>query len=197
MKYVFLALLFLTTTVFAVPIDRSAKSYEMRKKNKRVDRFDFSGEFPNLENIDIDARRKKCVEVDLSGDYPLLSTINYEGSFGNLKSEFTGNYPCLALVNLFCTSCAMELDFTGNWQKSCQINICGQKEDIVLKLPEGVGLIINTKTSPSGKVFAKDGLKKQGWLKIWKKTYHNELVETADIVLTLNIETSDGNIILN
>jgi len=162
-----------------------------------VDRFDFSGEFPNLTNIDIDARRKKCVEFDLSGEYPLLTSVNYEGSFGFLKGDLTGNFPCLTLVNLFCTSCAMTLDLTGEWQRSCQINIRGQKEDVAIILPEGVGLIIKTKTSPAGKVFAKDGLKKQGWYKVWKKTYHNQLAETAPIVLTLDIETSEGNIILN
>jgi hypothetical protein len=197
MKTLLLFFLLSTTSLLAVPIDRSTGSYRLRQVNKRVDRFDFSGEFLNLENIDIDARKKKCVEVDLSGEYPLLTSINYEGSFGHLKGDLTGSFPCLASINILCTSCRMNLDLNSSWKGNCQINIRGQKEDIVLKLPEGVGLIIHTKTSPSGKVIAKDGLKKRGWFKIWKKTYRNELVETVPIVLTFDIETTDGNIILN
>lgn len=169
----------------------------MRQVRHHVDRFDFSGSFPNLEDIDIDARKKKRVEFDLSGDYPKLASVNYEGSFGHLKGDLTGKYPLLSSVNILCTSCAMQLNLAGEWKQSCQIAIRGMKEDIVLTLPEDVGLIIHTKTSPSGKVIAKEGLKKKGWFKIWKKTYHNALAETAPVVLTLDIETTDGKIILN
>jgi len=126
-----------------------------------------------------------------------LHTLNYEGSFGELTGQLTGNYPKLKLVNLLCTSCAMDLNLNGNWQKSCVINIRGEKEDIVLSLPTGVGLIINTHVGATGKVVAKEGLKKQGWMKVLNKTYHNALVETAPVVLTLNIETTSGNIVLN
>ncbi|MCC5832523.1 MAG: hypothetical protein JJU12_05720 [Chlamydiales bacterium] len=198
MQFFLLLSLLFTSSLFALPpIDRSASTFQMRKVNQRVDRFDFSGAFPNLENIDIDARKNKCVEFDLSGEYPLLTSVNYEGSFGSLKGALTGKYPILSTVNILCTSCAMQLDLTGEWERSCRITIRGVKEDIALTLPEGIGLIIHTKTSPSGKVIAKEGLKKKGWLKILKKTYHNALAETAPIVLTLDIETTDGKIILN
>ncbi|MCH9627355.1 MAG: hypothetical protein S4CHLAM2_09930 [Chlamydiales bacterium] len=197
MKLVWILLLLLASPLWALSADRTAKSFQNRKQTRRVDTFDFSGEFPHLENIDIDACRKKCVEFNLSGVYPLLTSINYEGRFGSLTGDLTGDYPELTLVNLLCTSCAMQLDLTGNWQKSCQLNIRGEKEDIALKLPENVGLIIHTKTFATGKVIAKEGLKKQGWFHILKKTYQNELAETAPIVLTLEIETTDGNIILN
>lgn len=197
MQHLILALLLFSTSVFPVPVDHSARSFEMhQKRRQRVDRFDFSGPFPNLENIDIDARRKKCVEFDLSGDYPLLTTLNYEGSFGRLTGNLTGDFPQLSFVNLLCTSCAMELDLTGNWQKNCEINIRGQKEDLVLKLPENVGLIIHTKTGVSGKVIPSENLKKKGFFHILNKTYYNELAETAPVVLTLHIETTDGKIIL-
>lgn len=196
MRFLFF-LLFLASPLCAEQIDRQASSYQLRKINQRVDKFDFSGDFPNLENIDIDARRKKRVEFNLSGDYPLLTSVNYEGTFGHLKGDLTGNYPVLNLVNLLCTSCAMQLDLTGDWKQSCQINIRGQKEDIVIKLPDGVGLIIHTKVGLNGKVFPKEGLKKQGWYHVLNKTYKNALAETAPIVLTLNIEATDGRIVLN
>lgn len=196
MKY-FLYLFLLASPLFAEHIDRQASSYQLRKINQRVDKFDFSGDFPNLENIDIDARRKKRVEFNLSGDYPLLTSVNYEGTFGYLKGDLTGNYPLLTQVNLLCTSCAMQLDLTGEWKQSCQINIRGQKEDIVVKLPDTVGLIIHTKVSVNGKVIPKEGLKKQGWYHVLNKTYKNALAETAPIVLTLYIEATDGRIVLN
>lgn len=199
MKYFLIALAFLIgPALFAESIDHNASSFSQRERpRERVDTYDFSGIFPNLENIDIDAKRKKRVEFDLSGEYPLLTSVNYEGSFGHLNGKLTGQYPALTLVNLFCTNCAMQLDLSGAWQRSCEINIIGQKEDVMLTLPEGVGLIIHTKTAPSGKVVAKEGLKKQGVFHIWKKTYQNDLAETADIVLTLYVETTAGKIFLN
>lgn len=197
MKRFILFSLLLTPTLWALPIDHTTSSFSTRRVKERVDRYDFSGEFLNLENIDIDARKQKRVEFDLSGTYPLLTSVNYEGSFGHLKGDLTGNFPCLNLVNILCTSCAMQLDLTGEWQQSCQITIRGLKEDVAVKLPENVGLIIHTKTSPTGKVITKEGLKKKGWFKVWKKTFHNELAEIAPIVLTLDIETTDGKILLN
>ena len=181
----------------AVEVDHQSKSFSTRKPSKRVDKFDFSGDFSLLENIDIDARRKKLVELDLSGSYPVLTDVNYEGTFGNLTGKFTGVYQKLSNVNVLCTSCAMQLDFTGQWEKNCTISIHGQKEDLVIKLPENVGLIVKTKTSPTGKVVVrKEGLKSQGWLHILNKVYHNRLVDMSDIVLTFNIEVSEGKIIL-
>lgn len=181
-----------------ISIDPSSRSFEMRKLNKRVDVFDFSGEFPNLENIDIDAKRRKRVEFYLTGDFPLLETLTYEGCFGFLKSELTGNFPLLREINFLCTSCAMTFDLTADWQRSCDITIRGMDEDVILKLPKDVGLIIHTKTAPNGKVIlGSEELKKKGWFRIWKKTYRNPLVATSDVVLTINVETKKGCIILN
>lgn len=163
----------------------------------RVDVFDFSGGYPNLENIDIDAKRKKRVELTLTGDYPILETINYDGSFGLLTGKLTGNFPKLKLVNFLCTSCAINLDLTSEWKQSCEIKVKGAKENVILKLPESVGLIVHTKTGARGKVIPKEGLKKKGWIGVFNKTYSNPLAETSEVVLTITIETSDGNIILN
>ncbi|MCH9625492.1 MAG: hypothetical protein S4CHLAM123_06670 [Chlamydiales bacterium] len=189
----------LSTPLFAerFEADRSSSSFELRKNKQRVDTFDFPGEFPLLENIDIDAKRKKIVEFNLNGDYPILETLNYEGGFGRLTGDLTGNLPCLSLVNFLCSNCAMTLDLSGLTQTSCEVNITGMKENIILKLPEDVGLVVHTRTSPKGKVMVRKGLKKQGWTGILKKTYTNELVETAPVVLILNIELTEGRIILN
>lgn len=183
-------------TSVSSPIDRSARSFEMRSQKKRVDRFDFSGEFSYLENIDIDARRKKCVELDVSGEYPLLREVSYEGSFGSLRGDFTGNYPLLSTLSLLCTNCAMQLDCTGKWHKDCQITIRGGKEPITLYLPEEVGLIIHTKTTVRGKVVAKEGLKQESWFQFWNKSYRNELAGHAPITLTIEIVATDGTIFL-
>lgn len=195
--------LFLLSVLFSpliasAAIDRTVSSFETpRPQNQRVDRYDFSGEFPNLKKVDIDAKKKKKIEFDLSGEYPLLTVVNYTGNFGHLKGDFTGNYPLLEQMNLVCGSCAMELDLNGNWQKSCHITIKGGEKDIVIQLPEEVGLVIYTKTAIPGKVIAKESLIKHKWYKILNKTYYNDKAKTAPVVLTLDIELTDGQIILN
>jgi len=166
MKKLFL-LLILFLGIFsdlrAEKVDPSASSYELREKSKfRTDVFDFSGAYPNLENIDIDARRKKRVEMLLTGDYPLLEKVNYEGSFGNMIGKFTGSFPKLTLVNFLSSSAAMEIDLTGEWKQSCEINVRGSTGNISLTLPKDVGVIVHTKTGTSGKV-VNNGLTKKGW----------------------------------
>jgi hypothetical protein len=192
--------LFFSPLLFAerFTIDPSAGSFEMRPPQKeRVDVFDFSGEFPELKNIDINARRKKNVEFYLTGDYPLLESVDYEGSFGVFKGELTGNFPKLAQVSFICTNCAMHFDLDTTWQCPCEITITGADEDIILFLPKDVGLVIHTKTGVKGKVVACEGLKKKKWYSITNKTFENALIETAPVTLTINIVAGEGHIVLN
>ena len=198
MRLLFVLLLFSPLFAERIRIDPSVRSFEERPPGKeRVDVFDFSGEFLQLENIDIDACRKKNVKFYLTGSYPELESVNYKGAFGVFSGELTGNFPQLSLINFLCTSCAMNFDLEANWQRSCEINIRGTDENIVLTLPKDVGLVIHTKTSLKGKVVVCEELKKKGWFKILNKTYKNSLAETAPVVLTINIDINDGRIILN
>lgn len=181
-----------------ITLDPNSRSFEMRPpKKERVDVFDFAGKFLELENIDINARKKKNVEFYLTGDYPVLESVNYEGSFGVLSGKLTGNFPKLALINFICTSCAMDFDLGAKWQQSCEIHIQGADQDIVLDLPKDVGLVIHTRTGMKGKVIAPEGLKKKKWYSILNKTFENALVETAAVVLTIYVECGDGRIVLN
>lgn len=179
-------------------VDADARSFEMREaKRHRIDTFDLKGSYPELENIDIDARRKKNVEFYLSGEYPQLEQLNYEGSFGNFVGKLTGNFPKLSLINLLTLNCAMHLDLQADWQQNCQINIKGAKEDIVIQLPQEVGLVVHTKTGAKGKVIVNSNLKKRGRLGFLNKTFENDKVQSASVVLTFNIELTEGRIILN
>lgn len=177
--------------------DPASRHVEIGKAKKRVDTFDFGGAYPHLEKIEIDARKNKNVEFELSGDYPLLELVNYEGAFGFLKGKLTGHFPKLSIINILCTSCAMDLDFHADWIQNCEINITGLKEDLHISLPEGVGIQLNTRVAPKGKVYVPDGYKKKGWLGVLRKTYQNELFETAPIKLVFNVQTSEGKIIFN
>lgn len=179
---------------FAEGPDRTASSFDQRKK-LRIDAFDFSGAWPNLENIAIDGKRKRRVEIDLTGKYPLLESISYEGGFGTLSADLTGEFPLLETVDFVCGASKMTFDLRSEWQRNCTINIGGRTEDITLLLPTDVGLVVNTKVGAAGKVIV-EGLKKRG-MGILKKKYDNGLVETAEIVLQINVETSGGRIILS
>ncbi len=188
-------LLIFSPSLFALRIDPSSSTYESKEKKFRIDTFDFSGEYPNLENIDIDGRRKKRVEMDLSGEYPLLEKINYEGSFGNLIGKLTGSFPKLALVNFLCSSATMQLDLDGEWKQDCEVNIRGSTGNIELILPKDVGVIVHTKTDALGKVL-NSCLKKKGW-GFLEKTYVNDLYSTAPVKLTINIEVTKAKIFIN
>lgn len=195
MRSALILFLFTVSPLFANTVDPSATSFELRGK-QRVDVFDFPGVYAHLKNIDIDGTRKKKVELFLKGEYPLLESIEYEGGFGTLKGALTGKFPLLESVNFLCKNCAMDFDLTGDWEQNCHIVIQGLKEDITLTLPKNVGLVIHTKTAPKGKVINQCDLKKKGWLGILNKTFYNEASETEDLVLTLDIITTDGRIIL-
>jgi hypothetical protein len=179
----------------AQKIDPSSKSYVEQPNKYRVDTYDFSGVYPDLQNIDINARKKKHVSLDLSGEYPRLETVDYEGSFGLFNGKMTGFYPNLRMVTFAMSSALMDLDLRGKWARSCEITVTGSKRDITLYLPKDVGVKVDARTGLKGSVHAGE-FKKKGWLPFTQKTYENELVETADIVLHITVATTDGHIYL-
>jgi hypothetical protein len=198
MKYL-IPLLLLGSSLLGVEysVDPSCRSFELRQPVKqRIDTFSFEGEYPELENIDIDATRKKHVEFYLTGDYPALERIDYEGNFGQLMVEVTGTFPKLSLINFLTQNCAMNVDLTAPWQQSCEINIRGGKKDIIVLLPKDIGLIIHTTTAAKGKVIPCEGLAKKKLFGFFNKTFENEQAHTAPICLTLKITLTEGSIIL-
>lgn len=152
--------------------------------------MDFSGSFPELKAIDIDARRQKRVALHLAGDYPCLEKIQYEGTFGCLTGTLTGVFPVLESMQYFCTTCSINLDLTGTWEKSCHIVIKNRGEPIVLKFPKDIGVIVKTKTAVKGKVKAVGLEKKKGHLKT--RIFTNSLFPESPVVLNVEIETVQG-----
>ncbi|EPP35339.1 putative lipoprotein [Chlamydia ibidis] len=159
-----------------------------------VDKFDFSGKFPELEVMEIRAERKKRVHFDASGEFPELETITYKGSFGYLKAKVTGNYPKLSSMTIDCTSCKMDIDCRGIWSRSAHIFIHNISEPINIILPKDVGVVVHTKVSTGGKVAVQGDLIKKG-RGIWAKTYLNSLANTSAIVLTFEVNSDAGGII--
>ncbi len=200
LKLIFL-FLFLAAPLCAerITMDPASRNYKMGPLQKeRVDVFDFAGFFPRLENIDVDARKKKNVDFQLTGDYPILEKISYEGAFGTLSGALTGRFPKLTLINFVCANTGVKLDLKARWTQSCTINVSGGNKDIALILPKDVGLVIHTKTGVKGKVIVSENLKsKKRWYNILNKTYQNDLAETSPIVLTICVESIDGRITLN
>lgn len=192
MRYLSVFLL-LATSLMAVEIDPSTASFTQRKQQCRVDVYDFIGDYPNLKNIDIDAKRKKRVEFNLTGSYPVLEKIVYEGGFGSLNGLLVGDFPSLKQVNFLCGNMAMNFNLQGQWHQSCACTFRGAKEPIVLQLPKDVGVIAHVNTKLGAKVIA-GPLKKKGWWKITHRTYKNQLADTADIVLTLYIDAAKSSI---
>nr|WP_231881970.1 hypothetical protein [Candidatus Chlamydia sanziniae] len=178
----------LGNTVFAVP------HYVVEEERFHIDRFNFSGYFPDMESMEIEAQYKKRVEFDVTGDFPKLESIVYKGSFGYLRAKFKGHYPCLTLLNFLCTSCKMDMDFRGDWLQSGSITIRNEEEPIVLLLPKNVGVIVHTTTSLKGKVCIEGSFVKQG-RGIWNKTYHNSSVGSSPVTLVFHVRSSGSGTI--
>lgn len=184
----------LMTPLFGIQMDSNMRSFEQREKKYRVDVYDFIGDYPHLEHIDIDARRKKNVELNLTGSYPVLERILYEGSFGTLRGKMTVCFPVLKQIDLLCGNTAMELDLRAAWKQSCDVHCTGAKERIILQLPKEVGVIAYVDTRLGAKV-TPGPLKKQGWWRLTHRMYKNELADTAPVVLTFHIESTEAPII--
>lgn len=192
----FLLLFLASTSLFADSSSHDIKNFEAGKKPKvHVDVYDFSGSYPQLENIAIDASRQMRVSMDLSGDYPLLKKISYEGTFGSFVGKLTGHFPALEEIYFRCSSTAAKIDLNAPWEKNCVIHLMGGRGDLELNLPKNVGIVINTKVGVKGRVINK-AFEKKG-RGILKKTYFNPEQENAPIQLTLNIEMGEGRVILN
>lgn len=192
MKKLLVILLFvMTAPLWAVKVNPNCRGFDTARKREQVELFDFGGLYPQLERINIDGHKKKCVELDLTGEYPVLKNITFDGSFGKFTGELTGSFPVLTDLDVKVTSNQVKLDLRGHFGQDCNILITGTTADVTLHLPKDVGLDIKTKTSMKGKVKA-DHLKKKGLFR--KKRFCSNL--EAPVTLTLFIEVSDGQITL-
>lgn len=181
--------LLLSFPLWALKVDPNCRGFDNQKKTEQIDRYDFAGLFPKLEKINIDAHKRKYVELELTGEYPLLKSICFDGSFGRFDGNLTGSFPLLTDIDVKVTSNKVNLDLRGDWTQDCNIIITGTSADITLNLPKTVGLDIKTKTAPRGKVTS-DWLKKKGLLN--KKRFVAN--PDADVQLTLYVEVTDGQI---
>lgn len=196
-RFSFLVICFLTVASLYAEvskIDPDATAYKLKEK-KWVDTFDFTGVYPNLEEIEIDAKKKYRVEMLLTGEYPVLEQIEYHGGYGILKGKLTGHFPQVEEVVIDCNNAQINLDLRGEWEKDCHITIRGTTGDIALKLPKNIGVVAHTKLK-GGKVISSHLVKQgRGWR---NKTFVNELVGHEDtITLTLDVESTKGSILLN
>lgn len=194
-KYLFLFLIF-CSSVFGLRVDPNSSSFSQREK-KRVEVYDFTGDYPNLSDIDIDARKKINVELLLSGNYPLLKKIHFEGGFGAIKGALTGQFPHLDSIIITCTDAFLDLDLCANWERPCEINITCTG-DVTLKLPKDVGLFVTIKTAtPFEKIRNNHPTlyKRKGVL--LQKIFLTPSTDTTPRPLTINLTSDRGIITLN
>lgn len=184
--------MFLSLFLFPITqgeITQNTQSFEYVEK-KQVDRFNFSGNYPQLENIDIDATRKYRVEMLLDGNYPILSDIRYKGSIGELKVKMTGTFHKLTSAEYFLGSTQAKIDLRGSYKKPCTIHLTSSKGDVTVTLPKDTGYTVTVHQGPTGRVRTELKQKGYGWL---ERHYENAIVEKT---LTIEIETKEGTITL-
>lgn len=159
-----------------------------------MEKFVFSGKYPDMETMEIHAERKKRVQFDMTGSFPKLESVVYKGSFGLLRSKIKGDCPELSSINLSCTSCRMDLDFRGDWKKNSSIFIRNEQEPITILLPKDVAVIVYTQIDMKSKVIAEGALIQKG-RGFWKKVFRNSLVGESPVTLTFHVETCNGGTI--
>lgn len=194
--FLFFVSSFFGTSLHALRIDPNASSFAQREK-KKVEVYDFTGDYPKLEDVDIDARKKINVELLLSGNYPLLKKINFEGGFGAVSGAITGTFPLLETVDIVCTDSLLSLNLDAKWEKECTINIAGTG-DIVLNLPKDIGLLVTIKTAtPFEKIYVNHPslFKRKGIL--MQKIFLNPIAEGETRPIKINIISAKGTITLN
>lgn len=209
MKF-FILLVVCASSLFAEKIDPQAKSYVTIQKERRVDTFDFSGTYPELEEINIDAKKKMRVEMVLNGSYPVLKDFLYVGCFGTFDGIVTGHFHAIKEMTFACGSSSCSLDFTGTWDQDCTINIKNNYGDVAIKLPENVAITLETKVGPAGKIIChNESLLKKKTLNWMRKSFCNlsghpylfpneKNPPNPDLVhLHFNIDVKEGVITLN
>lgn len=172
-----------------------SEHYISEDEKFHIDRFNFSGVFPEMETMEIHAQRKKRVHFDASGDFPKLASITYHGSFGFLRGKLTGNYPELTALEFSCSSCKIDLDFRGTWHQNTFITITNESEPVTLVLPKDVGVVVHTTVSTKGRVIVEGDFVKRG-RGIWKKTYCNSLIDFSSVTLVFHVHSRSGGTII-
>ncbi len=176
----------------AAKIDPNHRKFDTSRKTQQVERYDFDGTYPQLEDVYIDAHKKKNVELKMEGEYPVLRNVTYDGSFGRVRADLTGSFPVLTDVDFKVTSSRVDLDLRGQWGSDCNIIVTGTSANVTIKLPDDVALDIKTKTTARGKAKC-DKLKKKG---LFTKKRFQGGPEDADVTLTIYVEVTDGQITL-
>lgn len=193
---VFLFFIFLFSSLTADVIDPQTKSFSLREK-KKAELFEFSAEYPELYEIDIDGKRKVLTEIYLTGSFPVLESLTYEGGIGSFKAEMTGNFPKLKKALFSFVTADTLLDLRGHWTEECTIIIQNRRGNVTLWLPEDVAVEIITKTEPlqAQLVIENPQIKKKG-LGIRQKTYLNARGWKEKPLLHLIIQKDKGQITL-
>lgn len=149
-KFLLFLFLFPCISLSALRIDPNSASFSQREK-KHIEQYDFQGDYLELKNIDIDARKKMHVELLLSGNYPVLEKINFMGGFGAITGNLTGSFPKLKEIAIACTKATLDLDLDAKWDKECLISVVCTGPTTI-NLPKNTGFHLTVCSSPLGKV---------------------------------------------
>jgi hypothetical protein len=193
--YKYLIYFFLTSSLFAVQIDPNISSFDQGPK-RRIESFDFQGDYPQLTHIKIDGKRKTDVELLLKGSYPLLERIHYDGGFGIIKGSLTGHFPKLNEITIVGTHALLDLDLETNWEKKCVINIAS-KGEITVNLPKDVAMVVNVTTFPTSKVHLNHPTLYQRKRKISHRIFCTTQEENKEPLLTINVKADRNPVTFN
>lgn len=196
MKKLFTTALFLPLTfitpINAETIDQNVTSIESSNRNEKE--YNFAGEYPLLEVINLNDMTYRHLNLLMPGDFPILKSIDISSTSGSIKGKLTGHFFALNDIHIHSTSGEIRLDFRGTWEHPCDIQLLATSGAINIKLPTDVNMVVKTRTS-SGQVRGHN-LKQIESTKT-EQTFANYNVQQSKPTLTFVIETTSGDINLN
>lgn len=81
----------------------------------------------------------------------------------------------------------VEVDLSGDWQESFDVDIDTGVGETTVILPESVGIQIKSEEEVGKAIF-------DGFTSYRNNTYVNEAFETADVIITIKVETGVGEV---
>lgn len=190
---IFILSFFASAQIFADLVDTDVSSVESSTKSKNAKDYTFSGKYPFLQTVSLD-EQYQSVNLLLAGDFPILQSVHLSTTSGAIKGKFAGHFSQLEEISAHSSSGELRLDFTGEWGNPCNIELATTSGGIYVKLPQGINVLVKTHTS-SGRVQARSLVQIES--RRGERVYSNSNDRSQSPVLTFDIETTSGRIVLN
>lgn len=159
--------------------------------------YDFKGNYPQLDTLNIENSRQKSVQLLMPGTYANLKTLYFTNTWGKGYIEFTGDFPVLETGEIETTSGNLTLDLKGEFKRPLNLEINSTSGNVEVLLPRHYPISLTTIVT-SGKVVNHSPIKERdgGYFSFSRKRSFTLSPNTELSRINITIRTTSGNILL-